>query len=311
MFQSITFYVGEKTLGIYGEEFPLGALTTEVLNITPEEYQALDSRLQSAMEGMARYEKTHTLTDWHQANEQMLRLNEALCRHRIFRLIQTDAYILTEAKQLTEMPIAEGDPLEMDAHDHEILRQICAYEDYLENPKKYGRIKNPEELSEAQREWYLNLYPPIPPKPEAKTPALLIAPVPLDLKWQMYKAYCMNYAQVLKDVASVCQTLRAFIRESLSTLEHLSPNQYIAALNGFLFPEFRHKWIANPIEGTGNYTLFDDVCKCRASSLLLQRMQRRALAAQTKKRWMSCAPKVLWNFVSVFPPGCMTRIAEN
>ena len=31
MFQSITFYVGEKTLGIYGEEFPLGALTTEVL----------------------------------------------------------------------------------------------------------------------------------------------------------------------------------------------------------------------------------------------------------------------------------------
>ena len=55
MFQSITFYVGEKTLGIYGEEFPLGTLTTEVLNITPEEYQALDSRLQSAMEGMALY----------------------------------------------------------------------------------------------------------------------------------------------------------------------------------------------------------------------------------------------------------------
>ena len=81
MFQSITFYIGGKTLGIYGEEFPLGALTTEVLNITPEEYQALDSRLQSAMEGMARYEKTHTLTDWHQANEQMLRLNEALCHH--------------------------------------------------------------------------------------------------------------------------------------------------------------------------------------------------------------------------------------
>ena len=41
MFQSITFYIGGKTLGIYGEEFPLGALTTEVLNITPAEYQAL------------------------------------------------------------------------------------------------------------------------------------------------------------------------------------------------------------------------------------------------------------------------------
>ena len=55
MFQSITFYVGEKTLGIYGEEFPLGTLTTEVLNITPAEYQALDGRLKSAIEGMALY----------------------------------------------------------------------------------------------------------------------------------------------------------------------------------------------------------------------------------------------------------------
>ena len=153
MFQSITFYVGEKTLGIYGEEFPLGALTTEVLNITPEEYQALDGSFKSAIEVMARYEKTHKLTDWHQADAQMLQQNEVLCRRRIFRLIQTDSYILAEAKQLTEMPITEGDPLEMDANDHEILRQICAYEDYLENPKKYGRIKNPEELSETQREW--------------------------------------------------------------------------------------------------------------------------------------------------------------
>ena len=55
MFQSITFYVGEKMLGIYGEEFPLGTLTTEVLNITPAEYQALDGRLKSAIEGMALY----------------------------------------------------------------------------------------------------------------------------------------------------------------------------------------------------------------------------------------------------------------
>ena len=55
MFQSITFYVGEKTLGIYGEAFPLGALTTEILNITPEEYRALDGSLKSAIEGMALY----------------------------------------------------------------------------------------------------------------------------------------------------------------------------------------------------------------------------------------------------------------
>lgn len=55
MFQSITFYIGGKTLGIYGEEFPLGALTTEVLNITPAEYQVLNGSLKSAIEGMALY----------------------------------------------------------------------------------------------------------------------------------------------------------------------------------------------------------------------------------------------------------------
>ena len=84
MFQSITFYIGGKTLGIYEEEFPLGALTTEILNITPAEYQVLNDSLKSAIEGMALYEKTHKLPDWHRANAQMLRLNEALCRHRIF-----------------------------------------------------------------------------------------------------------------------------------------------------------------------------------------------------------------------------------
>ena len=30
MFQSITFYIGGKALGIYGEEFPLGALVATI-----------------------------------------------------------------------------------------------------------------------------------------------------------------------------------------------------------------------------------------------------------------------------------------
>ena len=35
------------------------------------------------------------------------------------------------------------------------------------------------------------------------------------------------------------------------------------------------------------------------------------VAVRTKKYWMNCAPKVLWRFVNVFPPGRMTRIVEN
>ena len=102
MFGSIVFYIGEKILGLYGEEYPLGTLTSEVLNISPEEYCTWRSQMAEAMDGMERYEKTHQMEQWHRVNEQMLRLHEALCRHRIFRLIQTSAEMLEEARQLKQ-----------------------------------------------------------------------------------------------------------------------------------------------------------------------------------------------------------------
>ena len=40
MFSSIAFYIGEKVLGLNDREYPLVELTAEVLNISPEEYQA-------------------------------------------------------------------------------------------------------------------------------------------------------------------------------------------------------------------------------------------------------------------------------
>ena len=131
MFGSIVFYIGEKILGLYGEEYPLGTLTSEVLNISPEEYCTWRSQMAEAMDGMERYEKTHQMEQWHRVNEQMLRLHEALCRHRIFLLIQTSAEMLEEARQLTESSPADGETFEMSAHDFEILRHINIYEDYL------------------------------------------------------------------------------------------------------------------------------------------------------------------------------------
>ena len=59
MFGSIVFYIGEKTLGLYGEEYPLGTLTAEVLNISPKEYCTWRAQMAEAMDGMERYEKTH------------------------------------------------------------------------------------------------------------------------------------------------------------------------------------------------------------------------------------------------------------
>ena len=88
MFESIAFYIGEKVLGLNDREYPLGELTAEVLNISPEEYHELQRTLDRANRYMKRYEKSRQMRDWFDANEEMIRLHEALCRYQTFRLIQ-------------------------------------------------------------------------------------------------------------------------------------------------------------------------------------------------------------------------------
>ena len=262
MFASIAFYIGEKVLGLNDREYPLGELTAEALNISPEEYHELRRMLDKAMESMDRYEENHQMQDWFDANEKMIRLHEALIQHRIFRLIQDKPEVLYEARTLTEQYTLfpeDGDTLAPGERDLSILGAIMDYENYLEHPKDYGG----EEILTLQ--WGEERYimseprPPIPPAPPDKTRALLIVPGSLEMKWEFYKNYCMTYGTVLMDIASVCQTLRAFIRMGLSKLDRLTPDHYVAALHTFLFHERAHKWIANPVDGTGFYTHMDDV----------------------------------------------------
>ena len=262
MFASIAFYIGEKVLGLNDREYPLGELTAEALNISPEEYHELRRMLDKVMESMDRYEENHQMQDWFDANEKMIRLHEALIQHRIFRLIQDKPEVLYEARTLTEQYTLfpeDGDTLAPGERDLSILGAIMDYENYLEHPKDYGG----EEILTLQ--WGEERYimseprPPIPPAPPDKTRALLIVPGSLEMKWEFYKNYCMTYGTVLMDIASVCQTLRAFIRMGLSKLDRLTPDHYVAALHTFLFHERAHKWIANPVDGTGFYTHMDDV----------------------------------------------------
>ena len=260
MFSSIAFYIGEKVLGLNDREYPLGELTAEVLNITPEEYHDLQQMLDRAMDSMERYEEDHRMQDWFDANEEMILLHDALCRHRILRLIQEEGEILSEARTFTEQySLFPEEDLELGERDREILTAIEAYEDYLEHPENYGG----EDYIVYQfgDEHYTSIVPrtPIPPKPPEKTRTLLIDYGPLNVKWASYKKYCMNYKRLLEDIASVCQTLQAFVRMGLSSLEKLTPNIYVASLHEFLFHERAHKWVANPVEGTGFYTYIDDV----------------------------------------------------
>lgn len=262
MFSSIAFYIGEKVLGLNDREYPLGELTAEVLNISPEKYHELQRMLDKAMESMDCYEEKHQMQDWFDANEEMIRLHEALEQYRIFQLIQDEPEVLYEARTLTEQYTLfpeDGDALAPGELDLGILGAIANYEDYLEHPADYGGEESLTLQWGEERYTMPEPRPPIPPAPPEKTRALLIVPGPLEMKWKSYKSYCVTYGTVLMDIASVCQTLRAFIRMGLSKLDHLTPDNYMAALHTFLFHERAHKWIANPVDGTGFYTRMDDV----------------------------------------------------
>ena len=78
MFRSIAFYIGEKTLDLNGHAFPLGELTAEVLNITPDEYHKLRRILVKAVRKMADYEKSRQIQDWFEANEHMMPSRKAI-----------------------------------------------------------------------------------------------------------------------------------------------------------------------------------------------------------------------------------------
>ena len=260
MFTSIAFYIGEKVLGLNDREYPLGELTAEVLNISPEEYHELRRMLDRAMEHMDRYEEKRQMQDWFDANEEMIRLHESLIRYRIFRLIQERPEVLYEARTLTEQySMFPEEDFMLGEQDSNILGAIADYEEYLEHPGDYGGEERVTLQWGEERYTMTEPRPPIPPIPPEKTRALLIMPGPLQDKWRYYKNYCENYGELLVDIMSVCQTLRAFVRMGLTPLEKLTPDNYVASLHEFLFHERAHKWVANPVDGTGFFTYMDDV----------------------------------------------------
>ena len=84
LFTSIAFYIGEKVLGLNDREYPLGELTAEVLNISPEEYHELHRIMGGAMENMDRYEKISRCRTGSTPTREMIWLHESLIRYRIF-----------------------------------------------------------------------------------------------------------------------------------------------------------------------------------------------------------------------------------
>lgn len=260
MFRSISFCVGNKTVEVNGQEFPVGELSTEVLNIAPDEYSELAAIAQRAARRMAKYQRRHNMGDWFAANEEYIRLDGLLCRHRIFRLIREEPEILQEARQFTEQySLFPEDDCAPGPHDDEVFMRIAEYKLYLEHPEEYAGMETTFIDADGNPYVLQTEPPPVPPIPPEKTRALLIYPGDIETKWEFYKKYCDRFEEILFDLSSFNTTIQNFINIFLSNLKTLDANNYAAALSDFLYNERAEKLVAGPFNDAGHYSVSDTV----------------------------------------------------
>lgn len=176
MFEKILYCVGNKSIEINGEEFSLGELTTDVLNLPCNDYQEMETILDSAIKKTYKYETSHDLKDWFDANEDYIVLDKLMSKYKIFSLLKEDNNIFEEARQFTsQLSVFDNDDCELTHRDLKILSQIEEYNEYLDDEEN--------EINEN-----------IPSVPPSKTRALLIYPGNIKTKWEYYKTsvLCMR-----------------------------------------------------------------------------------------------------------------------
>ena len=102
MFERISFYIGNTMIEINGYRFPLGELTTEILNLPKDIYAELRHTLEAAEEHLTTYLRSRDVAEWFAANEKMILLDQRMMRYRIFRLVKQESSILAETRLFTQ-----------------------------------------------------------------------------------------------------------------------------------------------------------------------------------------------------------------
>ncbi len=262
MYESIFFTVGKKTIELYGKEFTLGELTTQVLNIPVEEYKSMRELLEQAQSAVQEYEKSKDISSWEAANDFYIRLDAMLCKYPIFAHLKHGDPILDEASALLSDLIATGNhDFELSEKDVAVQNLIDTYEDYLLHPGDYGGeiVSEFTDVRSGEKRITKSPMPAIPQSPPPKTRNLLIVPGDLKLKWTVYTRLTSAYSFLLEDIRSFNNTIYSFIGMFLSKLEKLNPSNYAAALYDFLSHHSIDKLAATPWRGTGHYTNADPV----------------------------------------------------
>ena len=100
MFDSITFSVGKKTILLLEQEFTLGDISTQILNLTFCEIRRMQEALAQARKISHQYEQTNDIPLWFQANELYLQVELELQKHPLFSLLMQDSSMLLKATVL-------------------------------------------------------------------------------------------------------------------------------------------------------------------------------------------------------------------
>ena len=262
MYDAIFFTVGKKTIELYGRQFTLGELTTQVLNIPSNEYKMMRQLLEQAQSAAEAYTNTNDISCWLEANKRYIELDAMLCKHPIFAHLKNKETILQETSTLLADLITSGNyDFELTEKDIAVQQRIDAYEDYLRHPEDYGGTWETESTNIGTGKTYISQIPmpDIPKTPSHKTRNLLIAAGDLKVKWAVYQRWIAAYTSIMEDIGSFNQTIYSFTGKFLSKLEKLNPSNYAAALCDYLNHHSVDKLVANPLRGTGLYTNADPV----------------------------------------------------
>ena len=94
MFNSITFSVGKKTITLYGQEFILGELSVQIMNMWSCQLGLVRKRMAEGRELSEQYKDTQDYSYWYQANDSYLLAESILLQHPILCLLQRKSSVL-------------------------------------------------------------------------------------------------------------------------------------------------------------------------------------------------------------------------
>ena len=156
MFDTISFCIGEKTIEINGASFSLGELTTQVLNIPKDEYQAMLELATSAFETMYKNKTPPSKEEWNDCNNKFIKLERMMFRYRLLALIKDNRQVLYETQSyVSQLSILDdNEKYEMCESEEALRKMTLEYSEYVDEwaENSFQRDTDDTEVKDIPRE---------------------------------------------------------------------------------------------------------------------------------------------------------------